>query len=147
MFYIKENDKIVLFDTEKQKLLDTLEFTPQYKDTEILETDKEIVEYKGNFYFSDDNEYITQKYNDEKERISKLSLTKREVFLALYKSKSLTPEMVRNQITDPEALIEFDYATEYVRENPLIDKIGKTLGFAPQDLDYLFINKTLPEND
>ena len=99
------------------------------------------------FYFEDDNEYTSKKEIDEKERISKLSLTKREVFLALYKDKGLTPENVRSQITDTEALIEFDYATEYVRENPLIDKIGKTLGFAPQDLDYLFINKTLPEND
>ena len=87
------------------------------------------------------------KETDEKERISKLSLTKREVFLALYKSKELTPDAIRRQITDPEALIEFDYATEYVRENPLIDKIGAMLGYSREDLDYLFINKSLPENN
>ena len=79
-----------------------------------------------------------------KEQISRLSLTKREVFLALYKAKGITPEMIRNTITDTEALIEFDYATEYYRFNPLIDSIGATLGYTPEDLDYLFTNKQLP---
>lgn len=81
----------------------------------------------------------------ERERIAKLSLTKREVFLALYRAKGITPEMVRVSIQDEEALIEFDYATEYYRFNPLIDAIGEQLGYTPEDLDYLFINKELPE--
>lgn len=81
----------------------------------------------------------------EKERIAKLSLTKREVFLALYKDKGITPEQLKAQITDPEALIEFEYATEYYRGNPLIDRIGETLGYTPEQLDYLFINKELPK--
>ena len=51
----------------------------------------------------------------EKEMVSKLSLTKREVFLALYKDKRITPEQIKAQITNPEALIEFEYATEYYR--------------------------------
>ena len=83
----------------------------------------------------------------EKERIAKLSLTKREVFLALYKAKGLTPEMIRSQITDTEALIEFDYATEYFRFNPLIDKIGLMLGYSSEDIDYLFEHKQLPEKE
>ena len=77
----------------------------------------------------------------ERERLSKLSLTKREVFLALYKDKGLTPSDVRAQISDTQALIEFDYATEYFRGNPLIEQIGNMLGYSSQDLDYLFINR------
>lgn len=91
--------------------------------------------------------YEKEQEEKEKERIAKLSLTKREVFLALYKAKGLTPEMIRSQITDTEALIEFDYATEYFRFNHLIDKIGLMLGYSSEDIDYLFENKQLPEKE
>ena len=79
----------------------------------------------------------------EKERIAKLSLTKREVFLALYQDKGITPEQLKSQITEPSALIEFEYATEYFRGNPLIDAVGAMLGYTSQQLDYLFEYKTL----
>lgn len=85
-----------------------------------------------------------EKQAKEKEKIAMLSLTKREIFLALYKDKGLKPEDIRNQIKDIEALIEFDYANSYYRGNPLIDKIGELLGYSSIDLDYLFLNKTLP---
>jgi hypothetical protein len=89
--------------------------------------------------------YTEEEYErQEREQIAKLSLTKREVFLALYRAKGLTPEMIRAQITGTEALIEFDYATEYFRFNPLINQIGAMLGFTPEQIDYLFIHKELP---
>ena len=88
------------------------------------------------------DEEIKQK---ERERINLLSLTKREVFLALYKAKGITPEQIKEQITDTEALIEFEYANEYYRGNPLIDLIGTKLGYSCDDLDYLFLNKDLPQ--
>ena len=81
----------------------------------------------------------------EKERIAKLSLTKREVFLALYHAKQITPDMIKAQIGEnTEALIEFEYAEKYYRFNPLIDTIGGMLGYSSDDLDYLFINKEFP---
>ncbi len=79
----------------------------------------------------------------ERERINKLSMTKREVFLALYRDKGITPEQIKSQITSPEALIEFEYATEYYRGNPLIDQIGLMLGYTSEQLDNLFENKEL----
>ena len=82
-------------------------------------------------------------YQQERERINKLSLTKREVFLALYRDKGITPEQIKAQITSPEALIEFEYATEYYRGNPLIDQIGLMLGYTSEQLDNLFENKEL----
>ena len=81
----------------------------------------------------------------EKERIKNLSLTKREVFLALYKAKKITPDVLKAKITNTEALIEFEYANEYFRGNSLIDSIGGMLGYTSDDLDYLFINKELPK--
>ena len=80
----------------------------------------------------------------ERQRINMLSLTKREVFLAIYKDNRITPEQIKAQITDTEALIEFEYANEYYRGNPLINLIGAKLGYSSKDLDYLFENKELP---
>lgn len=81
---------------------------------------------------------------EKRARLNMLSLTKREVFLALYKAKGLTPDQLKAQITDPEALIEFEYANDYYRGNPLINQIGAMLGYSGDDLDYLFVNKELP---
>lgn len=80
-------------------------------------------------------EEIAQK---EKERIAKLSLTKREVFLGLYQAKGVTPEMIKAQVTDPMGLIELEYANDYYRGDPLIDIVGATLGITPEQLDKFF---------
>ena len=79
-----------------------------------------------------------EKELEEKERIAKLSLTKREVFLGLYQAKGVTPEMIKAQITDPMALIEFEYANDYFRGNPLIDIVGNALGITSEQLDKFF---------
>ena len=86
-----------------------------------------------------------QKAKEEALRIAQLSLTKREVFLAIYKDKGISPDQIRSQITDTEALIEFDYAEKYYRGNPLIDVLGAALGYTKEQLDYLFENKELPK--
>lgn len=90
-----------------------------------------------------DPDYTEKQAQKERERINQLSLTKREVFLALYKDKGITPEQIKAQITDPEALIEFEYANDYFRGNPLINVIGKALGYTEGQLDYLFQYKEL----
>ena len=70
----------------------------------------------------------------ERERIAKLSMTKREMFLGLYQAKGITPDMLKAQITEPQALIEFEYANDYYRGNPLIDVIGGQCGLKPSFL-------------
>lgn len=77
----------------------------------------------------------------EAERVAKLSLTKREVFLGLYEAKGVTPEQIKAQITDPAALIEFEYANDYFRGNPLIDSVGAALGITPAQLNCFFETK------
>ena len=79
-----------------------------------------------------------EKQEQERERLNLLSLTKREVFLAIYRDKLITPEQIRNMLTSEEARIEFDYANEYFRGNPLIEQLGLALGYTSEELDYLF---------
>lgn len=119
-----------------------------YKSIGMTQLDVQQSDIDGSWYLIDKCPMKSeeQKELEEKERIAHLSLTKREVFLALYQSKGITPDTIKAQITDPQALIEFEYATEYYRGNPLIDIIGETLGFSSKDLDYLFQNKVLPNN-
>ena len=143
MYYIEDNGQIVLYDKSREVLENTLEFTPQYAGLEIQETDRPIVDFE----WADTEEWQEKQAQKERERISKLSLTKREVFLALYKAKGITPEQIRSQLLSPEALIEFDYASEYFRGNPLIDVIGQSLGFSAEQLDYLFVHRELPIPD
>lgn len=146
MYYIEQDDNIILADSDRERLVTTLKFMPEYQDLDIKESDIDIVQFEGKWYFVNDEEYIAKKEQAERERIANLSLTKREVFLALYKDKGVTPEQVRSQITDTEALIEFDYANDYFRGNPLIDKIGIMLGYSMEDLDHLFEYKELPNS-
>lgn len=87
-------------------------------------------------------EYEAEKAKQEAMRIAQLSLTKREVFLAIYQDKGITPEQIRAQITGQGALIEFDYAEKYYRGNPLIDVLGSALGYTKEQLDCLFEYKT-----
>lgn len=90
---------------------------------------------------------VEEKAKEERDRLNMLSLTKREVFLALYKDKGLTPEQLRAQITDPEALIEFDFANEYFRGNENFCKIAEMLGYTNDKLDYLFQYKKFPKKE
>jgi hypothetical protein len=61
-YYIQQNDKIVIFDTDKAKLQTTLDFMPQYKDLEIQETERPIVlcEDCGAFEFADTDSYLSE---------------------------------------------------------------------------------------
>ena len=86
-----------------------------------------------------------EKQEQERKRINLLSMTKREMFLGLYQAKQITPDMLKAQITDPQALIEFEYANDYYRGNPLIDIIGGQLGFTSEQLDKFFETKDYHE--
>ena len=59
MFYIQQDEKIVLFDKNKQRLQNTISFMPQYEGLKILETERPIV----NFEFADTPEYTEEQLN------------------------------------------------------------------------------------
>ena len=87
-----------------------------------------------------DEEFEAEQKQKEAERIANLSLTKRDVLLALFDDKGITPEQIEAML-DTRGLIEFKYAASYYRGNPLIDKLGAALGYTKEQLDYLFENK------
>lgn len=112
-------------------------------EVENVEITKEVYDELEKYMYLDGSIVINPNYEaeqalKERERIAKLKLTKREVFLGLYQAKGVTPEMIKAQITDPQALIEFEYANDYYRGNPLIDIVGATLGITPEQLDKFF---------
>ena len=110
----------------------------------ITEEQAKKIEEDKLFYIVQDGElvenpnYEAEQAQKERERIGNLKLTKREVFLGLFQAKQVTPDMLKAQITDPQALIEFEYANDYYRGNPLIDIVGATLGITPEQLDKFF---------
>lgn len=53
LYYIEKNNKIVLFNEDKKVLKNGLELMPQYKNLEIQQTEKNIVNYNGEFVFED----------------------------------------------------------------------------------------------
>ena len=114
--------------TEEERI----EFIVEYNHNQGLVIEESETELKALGYTEEELEQF------ERERIAKLKLTKREVFLGLYQAKQITPDMIKAQITDPSALIEFEYANDYFRGNPLIDVIGAQLGITPEQLDKFF---------
>lgn len=114
--------------------------TEFYIEQGMTELDVQQSDVDGLWYIADKCPMKTdeEKELEERERIAKLKLTKREVFLGLYQAKGITPDMIKAQITDPQALIEFEYANDYYRGNPLIDVIGAQLGITSEQLDNFF---------
>ena len=139
MFYIENDNKIVLFDEDKQRLQNTIAFMPQYEGLEIKEVKEGYVIYDFELMTVEEKE--EKEAQKERERLNLLSMTKREMFLGLHQAKGITPDMLKSQIADPQALIEFEYANDYYRGNPLIDVIGAQLGFTTEQLDKFFETK------
>lgn len=138
MYYTIQNNSLLTAKNEKT-------LTKFYSNVEKLPSDYEEGKYIAQDGILVLNENFKQEQaQKERQRLNNLSLTKREVFLALYKARGITPEVLKSQITDPTALIEFEYANEYFRGNPLINLIGQSLGFTSDELDYLFENRELP---
>ena len=60
MFYIEKDSKIILSDSDLNRLKTTLKFMPDFSESDIKETDKEI----ENGLFTDTVEYFEYKKND-----------------------------------------------------------------------------------
>ena len=91
MFYIEDNNKIVLFDEDKQKLQDTISFMPQYKDLEIQEVQEGFVIY--DFELMTVEEMKEKQAQKERERLNMLSMTALDFIKAL-QSFGLTLEQI-----------------------------------------------------
>lgn len=62
-YYLEQDGQIKLHDTDRNRLVNTLQFTPQYDGLEILETERPI----ENCEWADTPEYIAKKHRQELE--------------------------------------------------------------------------------
>lgn len=158
MFYIQQDEKIVLFDEDKQKLKDTITFMPQYKGLEIKEVEEGYVIYDFELMTVEEKE--AKESQKERQRLDFLTLTPSDVERALYYSplqmdfddlKALIAEQAP-QIDLKGLAIEFR-ANNFYRGavdkdgNRIIDMVGAILGYTPEDMDYLFEHKQLPVHE
>ena len=135
MFYILQDEKIVLFDTDKEQLTNTLLFMPHYAGLPILETDRPIVD----FQFADTEEYIAEQERKEKERIARLSCTKRDFALMLQEMGVNYYTQLKPLIdSNAQAQLEWELCERLYRFNPMIDLMAGQLGVTPEMLDGLF---------
>ena len=147
MFYIQQDNKIVLFDEDKQKLQNTIDFMPQYKGLDIQEVPEGYVIY--NFELMSVEEMEEEQAKKERERLDKLSMTRGDVFEALILARGLTKPQIRAMIEQAELdamtkalyLNRFDEALDFYRGFPVFDMLGQELGVTPKQLDMFFINK------
>ena len=77
MYYILENDKIVLYDKDREKIENTVKFMPQYTDLPILETDRPIIDFE----FADTPEWIANHLREVKETKMKEALDGAKSFI------------------------------------------------------------------
>ena len=147
MFYIQQDEKIVLFDEDKQKLQNTIAFMPQYEGLEIKEVEEGYVIYNSELMTVEEME--AKETQKERERLDKLSMTRGDVFEALILAKGLTKPQIRAMIENAELdtmtkalyLNRFDEALDFYRGFPVFDMLGKKLGVTPKQLNDFFETK------
>ena len=85
-----------------------------------------------------DTEYEAKQAQKEKERIAKLTCTKR-VFALMLQELGITYTMLKELIaTNEQAQLEWDLCVELERKNPLLDVMAAQLGITSEQLDGLF---------
>ena len=154
MFYIENDNKIVLFDEDKEKLQDTIAFTmPQYLGLEIKEVEEGYVIYDFELMTVEEKE--EKEAQKERERLDKLSMTRGDVFEALILARGLTKPQIRAMIENAELdditkalyLNRFDEALSFFRGHPVFDFIGNMLNITSTQMDDFFEEKAKGNQD
>lgn len=79
------------------------------------------------------------------ETLENIEVTQRQLRLELL-NRGITAEMIDgviDNLPEPEktqAKIEFEFASYFERQHPLINQLGEIFAFSPSDLDEIFIN-------
>ena len=108
-----------------------------YNLDEVVETQDEYV-LDGDEYVLNDEAYQEKKAQEEKERIAKLTCTKR-VFALMLQELGITYTQLKQLIsTNEQAQLEWDLCVELERANPLLDIMAGQMGISSEQLDGLF---------
>lgn len=152
MYYIEENNKIVLFDEDMQRLQNTIAFMPQYEGLEIKESKEGYTIYDFELMTIEQKEQKIA--NKETERVKMLKMTRGDLFEYTIISKGLDEADIRALIEQDESLDavtkklylnRLDNALYFYRGHPAVDFIGSKLGLAKEELDALFEEKNAAE--
>lgn len=148
MFYIEQDDKIVLFDENLQTLQNTILFMPQYAGLEIKEVQEGYV--ISDFELMTVEEKEKKEAQKERERIAMLNLTGADVERGIYKAKGMDFDDIIAYLeaqpltedgtpqVDIKALKIELKANNFYRGNPYVETIGKLLGFTDTQLNNFF---------
>ena len=147
MFYIENENKIVLFDENLERLQNTIAIMPQYQGLEIKEVEEGYVIY--DFELMTVEEMEEKQAKKERERLDKLSMTRGDVFEALILARGLTKPQIRAMIGQAELdtmtkalyLNRFDEALSFFRGHPVFDFIGNMLNITSTQMDDFFETK------
>lgn len=101
MFYIEKDNKIILSDTDLSRLKQTLKFIPDLSESDIKETDREIV----NGVFADSDEYLEIK---RKELLDTLSEESKKLNNRDNPSMYLTSSLGFRVNADPKSIDNVD---------------------------------------
>ena len=142
-YYIEKDNKIVLFDEDKQKLQDTIAFMPQYEGLEVKEVQEGYVIY--DFELMTVEEMEEKEAQKERERLDMLFLTGADVERGIYQAKGMDFDdilafVMANppQGLDVKALKIELKANNFYRGNPYVNAVGALLGFTSEQLDKFF---------
>ena len=146
-YYIEKDNKILLFDEDKQKLQNTIAFMPQYEGLEIKEVEEGFVIY--DFELMTVEEMEAKETQKERKRLDNLSMTRGDVFEALILARGLTKPQIRAMIEQAELddmtkalyLNRFDEALSFFRGHPVFDFIGNMLNITSTQMDDFFETK------
>ena len=114
--------------------------TEFYQSIGMVELDVQQSDIDNNWYLTELCPMKTdeQKELEEKERIAKLTCTKR-VFALMLQELGISYTMLKELIaTNEQAQLEWDLCVELERKNPLLDVMALQLGVTSEQLDGLF---------
>ena len=95
MFYIQQDNKILLFDEDKRKLQDTIAFMPQYAGLPIQETQEGYVIY--DFELMTVEEMTEKEAQKEQDKINHLTMTALD-FVTYIKKAGVSDEIILQYI-------------------------------------------------
>lgn len=137
MFYIEQDNKIVLFNDDRQKLENTLIFMPQYVGLEIQETEEGYTVYNYQLVTLEEAEEI--KKQEEHARIMELKMTPLDFLKAIIKLGISYDTIKQLMEANPEVDMEMRYCQNVYRKHPMLEQFATQFGVTSEQLDNIFI--------
>lgn len=105
----------------------------------IMYSNSEKIENGESIDISQTPEYIAEQKKQERLRIQNIFITKLQFFKVLKALYGITFEDVMPLVnSDPNAKMEFELSSGFLRGNPLFNAFAPLLNLTPEDMDAVF---------